>query len=282
MRWITPTTASAAAESLRMVGEIMSRWFPVSFQARVTKVQDSANPGSSQVIRRRDGSLRSRAVARLLVVEDDAAISEPLVRALAREGHEVEHVDRGEAALDRLDLEPVDLVVLDVGLPDVDGVEVCRRARAAHPRLAILMLTARSSELDEVLGLDAGADDYVTKPFTLAVLLARVRALLRREPPQPEGPLEAAGVRVDRAGRRAWRDERELDLSPKEFDLLCVLMETPGVVVRREQLMERVWDRNWWGSTKTLDVHVGWLRRKLGDPALIATARGIGFRFEVP
>src|SRR3954465_5845077 len=177
---MTPTTASAAAESLRMVGEIMSSGFPDRFQGRSTKLQDSANPASSQEIGHPGRSLRSRAVARLLVVEDDAAISEPLVRALAREGHDVEHVDRGEAALDRLDLEPVDLVVLDVGLPDIDGVQVCRRARAAHPRLAILMLTARSSELDEVLGLDAGADDYVTKPFSLSVLSARVRVLLRR------------------------------------------------------------------------------------------------------
>src|SRR4051795_1562210 len=210
---MTPTTASAAAESLRMGGEIMPSWFPPLFQAPVTELQDSANPGSSQGFRRRGGSLRSPAVARLLVVEDDAAISEPLVRALAREGHEVAHVDGGEAALDRLETHPVDLVVLDVGLPDLDGVEVCRRARADHPRLAILMLTARSSELDEVLGLDAGADDYLTKPFTLSVLAARVRALLRRAEP---GAVEAAGVRVDPVARRAWQDDAELELSPKE------------------------------------------------------------------
>ncbi len=219
-------------------------------------------------------------MARVLVVEDDSAIAEPLVRALAREGHDVAAVRTGEEALARVPQDGVDLVVLDVGLPGIDGIEVCRRLMARTAPPAVLMLTARSSELDEVLGLDAGADDYVTKPFTLAVLLARVRALLRREPPRPEGPLEAHGVRVDRQARRAWRDDRELELAPKEFDLLCVLMESPGVVVRREQLMERVWDVNWWGSTKTLDVHIGWLRRKLGDPPLIATVRGIGFRFE--
>jgi DNA-binding response OmpR family regulator len=219
-------------------------------------------------------------VASVLVVEDDAAISQPLVRALAREGHEVAAVRTGEEALAQVRDARVDLVVLDVGLPGIDGIEVCRRLVLMGAPPAILMLTARSSELDEVLGLDAGADDYVTKPFTLAVLLARVRALLRRETEQPDGPLEVAGVRVDRAARRAWRDDRELELSPKEFDLLCVLMETPGVVVRREQLMERVWDVNWWGSTKTLDVHIGWLRRKLGPPPLIATVRGVGFRFE--
>ncbi len=219
-------------------------------------------------------------MARVLVVEDDSAIAEPLVRALAREGHDVAAVRTGEEALVRASEDDVDLVVLDVGLPGIDGIEVCRRLMARSAPPAVLMLTARSSELDEVLGLDAGADDYVTKPFTLAVLLARVRALLRREPPRPEGPLEAHGVRVDRQARRAWRDDHELELAPKEFDLLCVLMESPGVVVRREQLMERVWDVNWWGSTKTLDVHIGWLRRKLGEPPLIATVRGIGFRFE--
>jgi DNA-binding response OmpR family regulator len=218
-------------------------------------------------------------VARLLVVEDDAAISEPLVRALAREGHEVEHVDRGEAALDRLDLEAVDLVVLDVGLPDIDGVEVCRRARAAHPRLAILMLTARSSELDEVLGLDAGADDYVTKPFSLSVLSARVRVLLRRRG-SGEAELDVAGVKVDPGARRAWRDGRELELSPKEFDLLALLVARAGEAVPRDEIMTSVWDENWFGPTKTLDTHVGWLRRKLGDPPLLTTVRGVGFRFE--
>jgi DNA-binding response OmpR family regulator len=219
-------------------------------------------------------------MARVLVVEDDAAIAEPLARALVREGHEVASVRTGEEALARLAETRADLVVLDIGLPEMDGLEVCRRLALDDARPAILMLTARSTELDEVLGLNAGADDYVTKPFTLAVLLARVRALLRREPAHGDGPLEAAGVVIDRAAHRVWRAGREVDLSPKEYDLLCVLMERPGVVVRREQLMERVWDVNWWGSTKTLDVHVGWLRRKLGEPSPITTVRGIGFRFE--
>jgi DNA-binding response OmpR family regulator len=215
-------------------------------------------------------------VPRVLVVEDDDAIAEPLVRALGREGYEVEHVPSGEAALALFD-DPWDLLVLDVGLPGIDGIEVCRRARELRPRPAILMLTARSSELDEVLGLDAGADDYVTKPFTLAVLSARVRALLRRE---ETGAVESGGVRVDPSARRAWRDGEELELSPKEFDLLAYLVENAGTAVRRDELMQRVWDENWWGSTKTLDVHIGWLRRKLGDPPLITTVRGVGFRFE--
>jgi DNA-binding response OmpR family regulator len=173
--------------------------------------------------------------------------------------------------------------VLDLGLPGIDGIEVCRRARAAHPRLAVLMLTARSSELDEVLGLDAGADDYVTKPFSLSALAARVRALLRRgDPARAEGgdPLQAADVRVDPGAHRAWRGERELELSPKEFDLLELLVRNAGLVVRRERIMREVWDENWWGSTRTLDVHVGALRKKLGEPPVIATARGVGFRFE--
>jgi DNA-binding response OmpR family regulator len=222
-------------------------------------------------------------VPRVLVVEDDEAIYEPLVRALGREGYDVDHVTSGEAALDRLRDEPADVLVLDVGLPGMDGIAVCRLVRERHGSLPVLMLTARTSELDEVLGLDAGADDYVTKPFTLAVLGARVRALLRRDrPAQHDGVVEAAGVRLDRAARRAWRDDRELDLAPKEFDLLSTLVEHAGTALRREEVMRMVWDENWFGSTKTLDVHVGWLRGKLGEPPLITTVRGVGFRFERP
>ena len=216
-------------------------------------------------------------MAKLLVVEDDDAISEPLVRALVREGHEVAHAASGEAALAEIDADEPDLVVLDVGLPGIDGIEVCRRVAERRPRPAILMLTARSSELDEVLGLDAGADDYLTKPFTLSVLTARVRALLRRG---EQGAAEAGGVRVDPSARRAWNGEAELELSPKEFDLLALLVSRAGEAVRREEIMDRVWDENWWGPTKTLDTHIGWLRRKLGDPQLITTVRGVGFRFE--
>jgi DNA-binding response OmpR family regulator len=216
-------------------------------------------------------------VANLLVVEDDEAISEPLVRALVREGHVVAAAASGEEALELAGAGELDLVVLDVGLPGIDGIEVCRRLSERRPRPAILMLTARSSELDEVLGLDAGADDYLTKPFTLAVLTARVRALLRRGAP---AVAEAGGVRVDPVARRAWRDGEELDLSPKEFDLLALLVGRAGEAVRREEIMDRVWDENWWGPTKTLDTHIGWLRRKLGDPELITTVRGVGFRFE--
>lgn len=223
---------------------------------------------------------------RLLVVEDDLAIAEPLVRALRREVTGVDHVTSGEAALDRMVTVTYDLVVLDIGLPGIDGVEVCRLIRERHGRVAVLMLTARSTELDEVIGLDAGADDYVHKPFSLAVLMARVRALLRRDAGRDtardgdRAVSEVSGVRVDRASHRAWRDDRELELSPKQFDLLAFLVEHAGDAVRREDIMERVWDANWWGSTKTLDVHVGWLRQKLGEPALISTVRGHGYRLE--
>jgi DNA-binding response OmpR family regulator len=217
-------------------------------------------------------------VARVLVVEDDEAIYEPLVRALGRDGYEVAHEASGEAGLDRLADGDFDLLVLDLGLPGMDGIAVCRRVRQRHGSLPVLMLTARTAELDEVLGLDAGADDYVSKPFTLAVLSARVRALLRRD--APSDLVEAGGVRLDRGARRAWRGERELELAPKEFDLLATLVEHAGTALRRDELMRMVWDENWFGSTKTLDVHVGWLRSKLGDPPLITTVRGIGFRFE--
>ncbi|WP_320668654.1 response regulator transcription factor [Patulibacter defluvii] len=219
---------------------------------------------------------------RLLVVEDDEGIGGPLVRALRRERFVVELASSGEVALERLVDQPVDLVVLDVGLPGIDGIEVCRRIRERHPGTAVLLLTARSGELDELLGLDAGADDYVTKPFSLAVLVARVRALLRREPPPAPGPVLVGDLRIDAAARRAWRGGRELTLAPKEFELLLQLAVRAGEAVRREDLMAEVWDENWWGSTKTLDVHVGWLRQKLGDPPVITTVRGYGYRLERP
>ena len=220
-------------------------------------------------------------MARLLLVEDDGAIAEPLERALRREGHEVELVSDGLDAADRGARGTHDLVVLDLGLPRLDGVEVCRRIRSARPDVLILMLTARSEELDAVIGLDAGADDYQAKPFRLSELLARVRALLRRGAPRLEA---AGGVRVDPAARRAWVEERELELTPKEFDLLALLVSEAGRVVRRDRIMREVWDTNWFGSTKTLDVHVSALRRKLGDdpeqPRLLTTVRGVGLRFE--
>jgi DNA-binding response OmpR family regulator len=218
----------------------------------------------------------------VLLAEDDPAISEPLARALRREGYEVEVRDDGPSALDHALSEPVDLVVLDLGLPQMDGLEVCRRIRAGGRATLVLVLTARADEVDTVVGLDAGADDYVTKPFRLAELLARVRALLRRS--GQETPTGDGDVRIDVDSHRAWLHDQELALTAKEFDLLRVLLRDAGKVVTREQLMREVWDTAWWGSTKTLDMHVSWLRKKLGDdatnPRYITTVRGVGFRFE--
>ena len=216
-------------------------------------------------------------MTRVLLVEDDRDIAEPLARALTREGYDVTAAGDGRVALNEVLDSPPDLIILDIGLPGMDGLDVCRHVRDVRPHVPILMLTARDGELETVAGLDAGADDYVTKPFRLSELLARIRAMLRRSAP-PE--VTAGGVRVDDASRRAWRGERELDLSPKEFDLLALLVRDAGKVVTRERIMDEVWDVNWFGSTKTLDMHMSWLRRKLGDPPLIATVRRVGFRFE--
>jgi DNA-binding response OmpR family regulator len=222
-------------------------------------------------------------MTRVLLAEDDPAISEPLARALRREGYDVDVRADGRAALEGANENP-DLVVLDLGLPYIDGLEVCRRLRADGRTFPVLILTARVDEVDLVVGLDAGADDYVTKPFRLAELLARVRALMRRQ--TIDGGAPSSGVRIDPDGRRAYFDEEELQLTAKEFDLLRVLVREQGKVVSREQLMREVWDTVWFGSTKTLDMHISVLRRKLGDdaaqPRFISTVRGVGFRFERP
>ena len=174
-----------------------------------------------------------------------------------------------------------ELVVLDLGLPDIDGIEVCRHLRASHEWLPIIVLTARRDELDIVEGFEAGADDYMTKPFRLSELLARIRARLRAV---TATRLESEDITIDVAARRAWQADRELGLSTKEFDLLAELVRGAGTVVKRELLMDKVWGADFAGSTKTLDVHMAWLRRKLGDdaaaPRYISTVRGIGYRFE--
>ena len=217
----------------------------------------------------------------VLLAEDDVSISDPLARALRREGYEVEVKSEGTAVLQRVLSGGVDLVVLDLGLPTMDGLEVCRRMRAEGRSVPVLVLTARAEEVDLVVGLDAGADDYVTKPFRLAELLARVRALLRRG--APEVP-DVNGVRINAESRRAWLGDEELSLTAKEFDLLLALVLGAGKVLTREQLMRDVWGMSRGASSKTLDMHVSWLRRKLGDdaasPRLITTIRGLGFRFE--
>jgi DNA-binding response OmpR family regulator len=230
---------------------------------------------------------RQAADPRVLLVEDDDGIATPLAAAIGGGGYAVTRVATGREALARAHDE-LAAVVLDLGLPDIDGVEVCRRLHEAHPHVPVLMLTARTSEADVVVGLDAGADDYVTKPFRLAELLARLRALIRRaqaaQGADGETVHQAQDVRVDLAARRAWRGDVELELTPKEFDLLAVLVREAGTVVSREDLMREVWETTWFGSTKTVDMHVSWLRRKLGDdagdPRYLTTVRGVGLRFE--
>jgi DNA-binding response OmpR family regulator len=234
---------------------------------------------------------------RILMVEDDDGIALPLHRTLEREGYSVERVANGTEGLTRASLIGPDLVVLDLGLPDLDGLEVCRRLRADGYDGGILILTARGGELDRVVGLDVGADDYLAKPFPLGEFLARVRALLRRlgrrvtnddAPPSAPEPRSASapghtGFRVDRQARRVWAGADEVVLSSKEFDLLALLDSERGAVLTRERLMDEVWDENWFGSTKTLDVTVGRLRQKLegaGAEASIVTVRGVGFRLE--
>ena len=225
-------------------------------------------------------------MTRVILAEDDPAIAEPLARALGREGYDVVVHGTGQGAVDAAG--EADLIVLDLGLPDIDGLDVARAIRGRGLTVPILILTARADEVDLVVGLDAGADDYVTKPFRLAELLARVRALLRRTHGEPvdEDEVQAQNIRVDVAAHRAFQDDRELHLTAKEFELLRVLVAAAGTVVSRETLMREVWGADPNGSTKTLDMHVSWLRRKLGDdannPRYISTVRGMGFRFETP
>jgi DNA-binding response OmpR family regulator len=185
------------------------------------------------------------------------------------------------------DAEP-DLVMLDLNLPDGDGRDVCRELRRRSD-VPIVMLTARGTEMDRILGLELGADDYVVKPFSARETISRIRAVLRRSVPRGEGEekvLRVGDLELDPGARSAHLSGNELDLSRKEFDLLAELMRHAGRVVKREDLMAKVWDVNWFGSTKTLDVHIGWLRRKLGDdpsdPRYIETVRGVGFRFAAP
>jgi DNA-binding response OmpR family regulator len=224
--------------------------------------------------------------SRILVIEDDDAIAASLQRVLEAEGHHVDRHATGESGLASARREGPDLALLDLGLPDLDGIEVCRRLRAAHPALKIVILTARTEEMDVVLGLDAGADDYLSKPFRLSELLARVRAHLRRAPADTAGPEHAAhALRVDRDSRRVWWGEAEIELRPKEYELVALLVEQQGHVLTRERIMREVWDENWWGSTKTLDMHITRVRQKLAkhsptDP--ITTLRGVGYRFDAP
>jgi DNA-binding response OmpR family regulator len=228
---------------------------------------------------------------RVLFVEDESSISGPFSKALAREGFEPVVAATAARALELAEQIDPDIVLLDLTLPDGDGRDVCLaiRRRSSVP---ILMLTARGTETDRIVGLELGADDYVVKPFSGAEVIARIRAVLRRarpapgEAPAPPEPVTVGELEVDPGARRARLAGEELQLSRKEFDLLAELIGHAGLVVTREDLMARVWDENWFGSTKTLDVHVRWLRQKLGEapdaPRYLHTVRGVGFRFTAP
>ena len=229
---------------------------------------------------------------RILLVEDERSIAEPFARMLGREGFVATVAATAASALEAFDREPPDLVLLDLNLPDGDGRDVARELRS-RSRVPIIMLTARGTETDRVVGLEIGADDYVVKPFSAAEVVARIRAVLRRTAESgPNGdaaqaePSEIGELRIDPAARRVVLAGEEVELSRKEYDLLLALAARAGTVVTREDLMSEVWDENWFGSTKTLDVHIGWLRRKLGDdaaePRWIETVRGVGFRFAAP
>ena len=225
---------------------------------------------------------------RVLFVEDEAHIYEPFSRALARSGFEAVIARTAAEALELADRADPDLVLLDLNLPDGDGSDVCRTLRS-RSQVPIVMLTARGTEMDRVLGLELGADDYVVKPFSSRELISRIRAVLRRTASSaapPEQPVTVGELSIDPAARSVELAGGQLDLTRKEFDLLAQLVTHAGHVVTREDLMSRVWDVNWFGSTKTLDVHVRTLRRKLGDdpsaPRFIETVRGVGFRFRVP
>ncbi len=218
---------------------------------------------------------------RVLLVEDDDTIASPLVRGLERDGFAVAHAETGADARRAFAATPPDVVLLDLGLPDVDGFELCREIRH-DSGVPIIVVTARGEEVDRVVGLELGADDYVVKPFGFRELVARIRAVARRGTTHhgdaaPTGPLE-----VDRRTRRALVDGQVLALTPKEFDLLALLADDPGAVYSRQRILDEVWDPHWYGPTKTLDVHVASLRRKLGHPELIETVRGVGYRLAVP
>jgi len=217
----------------------------------------------------------------VLIVEDDDSIGAPLAKGLAREGFEVERLTRGAGVVDRIvgGGDHPTVVLLDLGLPDIDGFEVCQRIRRESD-VPIIVVTARSEEVDRVIGLELGADDYIVKPFGFRELLARIRAVTRRSAARmpDSAPIRVGELSVDPRTHEVMVDGRAVALTPKEFDLLALLAEDPGAVFSRGRILESVWDPHWYGPTKTLDVHVASLRKKLGDPAWIETVRGVGFR----
>ena len=223
---------------------------------------------------------------RVLVVEDEEAISEPLAEHLAREGFDAEVTPTIERAREAWRRDTLDLVLLDVMLPDGDGRDLCREIRRESD-VPIIMLTARGEEIDRIVGLELGADDYVVKPFSAGELVARMRAIMRRgRATARKGPITVGTLVLDPAARTVTKYDRPLELAAKEFDLLHMLMASAGEVLKREEIMDEVWDPHWFGPTKTLDVHISWLRKKIEDdpskPRFITTVRGVGFRFAAP
>jgi DNA-binding response OmpR family regulator len=222
-------------------------------------------------------------MAKLLIVEDDETLRETLVYNLTRESYEVIEANTGVAALDLAREHKPDLVLLDIMLPELDGLTVCRALRH-ETDVPIVLLTARSGEVDRIVGLDSGADDYIVKPFSLGELLARLRAVLRRGHREPGTKLESGDLTLDLVAHRAFRAGQLLNLAPKEFDLLAELIRHKGAVLTRDLLLQRVWGFDFGGDTRTVDVHVRWLREKIEDdpanPHRIETVRGLGYRFE--
>lgn len=218
---------------------------------------------------------------RILVVEDEARIASLISRTLRLEGYQVEVAPNGETALDKALSSPPDLIVLDVMLPDIDGLEVCRQLRMAGCEEPVLMLTAKDAIPDRVAGLDAGADDYLPKPFAFDELLARIRALLRRAaPPEAEAPLQFADLVLDPTTRQAQRGEREIELTAKEYDVLELFMHHPRQVLTRDIIYDRIWGYDFGGESNIIEVYVRYLRAKLeaeGEPRLIYTLRGVGY-----
>jgi two-component system, OmpR family, response regulator RegX3 len=248
--------------------------------------KDSANPlgGDCYGCSANGGASWHPVVVKILLVEDDDSIAGPLAKGLEREGYSVNRVANGRDALAATGAE---MILLDLGLPDIDGLDVCRRLRSTSD-VPIIVVSARGEEIDRVLGLELGADDYLVKPFSVRELVARIRAILRRMASEPSSSPQSASseevvqrigdLELDRRTHRVRLGEHDIDLTPKEFALLALLAEDPGALRTRAEILDQVWDPNWYGPTKTLDVHVASLRKKLGDPAWIETVRGVGFR----
>lgn len=210
----------------------------------------------------------------ILIVEDEQSIAEPLAAGLNRDGFQTTIVNYGSTAIQSLGSK--DLIILDLGLPDMDGIEVLKQIRKMSD-IPIIILTARGDEMDRVIGLEIGADDYVVKPFSLRELITRVKVISKRR--SSSSIIQTSRLTLDRGRREVTVDGNLIELSNKEFDVLAILVEEPGRVVPRQEFFSRIWDTNWFGSGKTLDVHINWLRKKLGDGNWIETVRGIGYRF---